>query len=219
MASVAADHLQDEGGEGGGGMDIPVSEGGREDSVDGGSGDRRAPQGYQHGSGAGGWSTAQVQQLVEATVTSILNGMGKGQGKGVGRSNEAEGESKVLLEERFFRNMDKFEDSLEGWSGWVFNLSTQIGGVSRKVAQLVERVLGDKDKTVTKERIEALVGKEEVDRYGGEVFRLLCSLTMGEANTVVRSAAIGQDGRHNGFLALCSVTDLTLRRLQNCSGL
>ena len=143
--SLAADLLEDGGGEVGGGLDIPVSEGGREGNVEGGSEDRRAPQGYQHGSGAGGWSTAQVQQLVEATVTSILNGMGKGIGKGFGKGNEVEGESKVLLEERFFRNMDKFEDSLEGWNGWVFNLSTQIGGVSRKVAQLVERVLSDKD--------------------------------------------------------------------------
>ena len=159
-----------------------------------------APQGYQHGSGAGGWSTAQVQQLVESTVMSILHGMGKGNGKGLGMSNESEEENMVLLEERFFQNMEKFEDSLEGWSGWVFNLN--IEGVSRKVAQLFERVLADKDKTVTKDKVEALVGKEEVDRYGGEVFRLLCSLTKGEANTVVRSAAIGQDGRHNGFLAL-----------------
>ena len=39
-------------------------------------------------------------------------------------------------------------------------------------------------------------------RYGGELFRVLSSLTKGEANTVVRSAAIGQDGRQNGFLAL-----------------
>ena len=98
--------------------------------------------------------------------------------------------------------MDKFEDSMEGWGAWVFNLNTQIGGVSRKVAQLVEKVLVDKEKAATKQRIESLVGKEEVDRYGGEVFRLLSSLTKGEANTVVRSAAIGQDGRHNGFLAL-----------------
>ena len=113
---------------------------------------------------------------MKSTVMSILNGMGKGNGKGIGKSNESEEESRVLLEERFFRNMEKFEDSLEGWNGWVFNLNTQIGGVSRKVAQLVERVLTDKDKTVTKEKVEALVGKEEVDRYGGEVFRLLCIL-------------------------------------------
>ena len=54
----------------------------------------------------------------------------------------------------------------------------------------------------TKEKVETLVGKEEVERYGGELFRVLSSLTKGEANTVVRSAAIGQDGRQNGFLAL-----------------
>ena len=113
-----------------------------------------------------------------------------------------EDERRVLLEEKFFRNMDKFEGSVEGWNAWVFNLNTQIGGVSRKVAQFVERILVDKGKVATKESIENLVGKEEVERYGGEMFRILSSLTKGEANTVVRSAAIGQDGRQNGFLAM-----------------
>ena len=117
-----------------------------------------------------------------------------------GRS--ADEENRVLLEEKFFRNLDKFEGSVEGWNAWVFNLNTQVGGVSRKVAQCIERVLADKGKAATKEMIETLVGKEEVARYGGELFRVLSSLTKGEANTVVRSAAIGQDGRQNGFLAL-----------------
>ena len=43
------------------------------------------------------------------------------------------------------------------------------------------------------EQESALIGKEEVEKYGGEVFRLLSSITKGEANTVVRSVAIGQN--------------------------
>ena len=147
------------------------------EGVENGGGDRRAPQGYQHGSGAGGWSTAEVQRMVEATVAAVLSGMGQGGGKGGGKSSGREDESRVLLEERFFRNLDKFEGSVEGWNGWVFNLNTQIGGVSRKVAQLVEKVLADKEKVATKEGMEALVGKEEAAKYGGEMLRLLSSLT------------------------------------------
>ena len=42
-----------------------------------------------------------------------------------------------------------------------------------------------------------------LEKYGGEVFRVLCGLTKGEANTIVRGAAtVGVGGRRNGFLAL-----------------
>ena len=80
------------------GMDIPVSDGGEEAVLEGGSETGRAPQGYQDGSGAGGWSTAQIQSLVETTVVAILSGMGKGAGKGGGKNRAVEEESKVLLE-------------------------------------------------------------------------------------------------------------------------
>ena len=96
----------------------------------------RAPQGYQHGSGAGGWSTAQVQQLMESTVMSILNGIGKGNGKGLGKNNESEEASNVLLEERFFRSMEKIEDSIEGGAAGYSTLILRSGESAARLHSL-----------------------------------------------------------------------------------
>ncbi len=85
----------------------------------------------------------------------------------------------------------------------MFNLITQVAGVSSEVWKAMEEVLRDKDKEVTEIRIDNLVRTEMVEKYGGEVFRVLCGLTKGEANTIVRGAAtVGSGGRRNGFLAL-----------------
>ena len=55
-------------------------------------------------------------------------------------------------------------------------------------------------------RIGELIGEAMVENHGGEVFRLLCGLTKGEANAIVRGAALGgkngSNERKNGFLAL-----------------
>ena len=164
MASAAADPVDVKAGS--------VSDTGGEAVVESsGSEGGEAPQGYQHGSGAGGLSTEDVQKVV-AAVVAVLGGAGHGRGTAFNTGRSGEEDSRVLLEEKFFRNIDKFEGSVEGWNAWVFNLNTQVGGVSRKVAQCIERVLADKGKAATKEMIETLVGKEEVARYLGELFRV-----------------------------------------------
>ena len=73
-------------------------------------------------------------------------------------------DSRVLLEERFFRNSESFQGSVEVWNGWVFNLSSQIGSVSRKVAQLVEKVLAGNEKVATKAAMDAFVGKHALEK-------------------------------------------------------
>ena len=111
----------------------------------------------------------------------------KGQGdKGRGKGKEG----MVSLEDKHFKGVEKFEGTggTAGgdWGGWMFNLVTQMGGVSGMVAKGMEDILNDKNKEVSETRVEELVGKGAVDKYGGELFRLLCGLTKGEANTIVR---------------------------------
>ncbi len=62
-----------------------------------------------------------------------------------------------------------------------------MGGVSEEGADGRERVRGMK----VEEGKEAEVNKEigcEVTKYSAELFRTLCQLTTGEANTVVRGS-------------------------------
>ena len=70
-----------------------------------------APQGYQHGSGAGGLSTEDLQKVV-AAVAAALSGAGHERGTTFNTGRLGEDENRVLLEEKFFRNMDKFERSV-----------------------------------------------------------------------------------------------------------
>ena len=71
-----------------------------------------APQGYQHGSGAGGLSTEDLQKVV-AAVAAALSGAGHGRGTTFNTGRMGEDENRVLLEKKFFRNMDKFEEAVE----------------------------------------------------------------------------------------------------------
>ena len=52
---------------------------------------------------------------------------------------------RAVLDEKHFRNVDKFDGSEEAWGNWYFNLMTQIAGASAEAAEAVERVMADKD--------------------------------------------------------------------------
>ena len=124
---------------------------------------------------------------------------GKGKnGKGKGTNDYA-----ISLEEQQFRLLEKFESSTEAYQGWMFNLITQVAGVSGEVGKAMEDILRDTDRDVTEIKVDNPLGTEMVEKYSGELFRVLCGLTKGEANAIVRGAATtGAGGRRNGFLAL-----------------
>ena len=71
-----------------------------------------------------------------------------------------------MLDERHFRNMDKFDGSEEGWGNWFFKLITQIAGASAEAAEVVEKVMADRDAATSWERVKVLAG--ERIRYDGE---------------------------------------------------
>ena len=110
--------------------------------------------------------------------------------------------SRVVLEEKYFRGLDKFDNTEETWSGWIFNVITQVAGAKVEIATVMERVM-EKGVALTKDAVEG-VNPDVVRRYGGELFRVLAGLTSGEANTIVRGVATkkGMSGRQNGFWAL-----------------
>ena len=59
-----------------------------------------------------------------------------------GYSVEKVGGSKgVVLDEKYFRRMDKFEAEVGKWSEWLFNLLICLGQVAPKVEKAVEKVV------------------------------------------------------------------------------
>ena len=59
---------------------------------------------------------------------------------------------------------------------------------------------------LTKTALDKAVPKEFKDRHGGELFRVLCELTAGEANSVVRSLAGKPEFGRCGFAALYTLS-------------
>lgn len=118
--------------------------------------------------------------------------------RGGDRVKECDRTGKAILDEKHFRNMEKFDGSEEGWGNWFFKLMTQIAGASTDAAEVVEKVMADKE-GANWNRVKALAG--EGMRFDGVVFRVVAGLTTGDASTVVRSAAMGEAGK-SGLWAL-----------------
>ena len=111
--------------------------------------------------------------------------------KGEGGGGKGGAPPRVILDERYFRNLKKFEGTEDLWAPWIFNLTTQVAGVSQEVSDLMTLVRKWKVVGANEEKIKGVVKEEKVEMYGGELFRILANLTKGEANTVDRSAVVG----------------------------
>ena len=112
-----------------GGMDIRAGDGSMDEDLEDGS-DRHtsargeeadAPQSYQYGSGAGGWSTEEIQKLVEGTVVAILHSMGKGAGKVLERTVEGRRKAKCCWKKGSFGT---WKSSRTHWRGGTDGCST-----------------------------------------------------------------------------------------------
>jgi hypothetical protein len=83
-------------------------------------------------------------------------------GKGKGTNDYA-----ISLEEKHFRLLEQIESSTEAYQGWMFNLITQVAGVSGEVGKAMEDILRDKDRDVTEIKVDNLLGTEMVENTGG----------------------------------------------------
>ena len=74
-------------------------------------------------------------------------GVGTG-GRGDGPRDPVPGGKKVILEEKYFRRMDKFEGDAAKYRSWVFELGIAIAGIDEELAGELERLgrLEDGDK-------------------------------------------------------------------------
>ena len=112
-------------------------------------------------------------------------------------------EGKVLLDFKHFKDIQKYDGDETKWTEWIYNLLVIMGGVSRKVADGMERVLKLMMEKVTEDEVMQNGVDTELNMYKGELSRVLCQLTTGEANTVVRASEDLCGGqKRNGFVAL-----------------
>ena len=133
-----------------------------------------------------GWGPSQEWSQMFVDMMKEIKGAGKG-----------EREPKVVLEERHFRTMEKFEGDKSKFRHWVFDLGVAIGRVDRKLADELERLVIRVKEEKWDPVLDSEVDQELYEKYTGEIYGVLCSLTGGEAKTLVRGimdTGFGQDG-------------------------
>ena len=131
-------------------------------------------------------AVASVEQIA-VIVAAVLAQTG-------GRADAAQGrQQRRVLDERQFRRLDKFAGQESAWRDRSFQLRAGIRGASKETLEAmnwVERVPTDH----TEEEIETQhVDFAECAQIAGELYDLLCSITTGEALTLVRTM-VGMNG-------------------------
>ena len=104
------------------------------------------------------------------------------------------------LEDKVYRRCDKYTGVAGTWQEWSFNFVNATSGVNKAVGLVLERIGQQCETQLTRDNLRKVVSDEICQKHGAELFGVLCSLTGGDANGVVR----GILAKHNmrcGFAA------------------
>ena len=145
---------------------------------------------------------ARVVVALEARGYTVRREQGGGVAGDVGAGGSA---ARVLLEEKHFRRIDKFVGEAAKWQEWLFSLCVAVGTVNASCTLAMEEVVRVASSITDVSKIEATVSEDIRKKFGTELFSVLCSLTGGEANVVVRGV-VQKGAGYCGFAALCALS-------------
>ena len=97
------------------------------------------------------------------------------------------GPTRVFLDEKHFRRIEKFTGEPGKWEEWLFALCVAVGSVATDCVVAMEAVVQKAATTADLTAVAGIVEEEKRTKYSAELFSVLCSLTGGEASVVVRS--------------------------------
>ena len=138
--------------------------------------------------------------MSDADVAKVIEAL-EARGYAV-RLKDAGGVSKVLLEEKYFRRIEKYSGDASKWQEWLFGVCVAVGAVSPECVLSMEGVIKGSGAISDITKLGETVDPTVQAKFGAELFGVLCSLTGGEANVVVRSV-IQRGAGYCGFAALC----------------
>ena len=113
--------------------------------------------------------------------------------------------AKVVLEEKHFRRIEKFLGEAGKWQEWLFAVCVAVGSVSRECVLAMEDVIKQAGSIRDVATLDTVVKADVKKKFGAELFGVLCALTGGEANVVVRSI-VQKGAGYCGFAALCALS-------------
>ena len=109
-------------------------------------------------------SDADVQKVIEAL---------EARGYSVKHRDVMGAGAKVLLEERYFRRIEKFGGDSGKWQEWLFGLCVAVGSVSRDCVLAMEAVIKQAGCIRDVTKLEEVVTADVKAKFGGRAFRSL----------------------------------------------
>ena len=131
----------------------------------------------------------KLRRMMEKMGVQVPWGMGGGPMRAGGNGG------KIILEERHFRRMEKYDGGEGKWEKWWFDLTTVGGGVDQELERVLGEVTDPMKNVETKREFDEVVGEEVLRKYSGELFTVLSSLTSGEASTEYGGEGGGDKGK------------------------
>ena len=136
----------------------------------------------------------QIQQLLDglATQPDLLETFKKALGLE---------KKKEIFHPKTYSRLEKFSGEDSQWQEWVFNLIMTTKKVSKEVGEAMERIILECGTKLEMTIVKGIVKDDGLmNKYGAEMFAILCELTGGEANAVVR----GVNNKGLGYCGFCA---------------
>jgi len=143
----------------------------------------------------------QIQQLLDglATQPDLLETFKKALGLE---------KKKEVFHPKTYSRLEKFSGEDSQWQEWVFNLIMTTKKVSKEVGEAMERIILECGTKLEMTIVKGIVKDDGImNKYGAEMFAILCELTGGEANAVVR----GVNNKGLGHCGFCAFYALNHR--------
>ena len=95
--------------------------------------------------------------------------------------------NQVVLDEKFFRRMDKFDGDLGKFRAWIFDLEVALGSIDSELGKTVRALLREHIPDPSEANMDQALDQETQDTYSTELYGDICGLTSGDAKTIVRA--------------------------------
>ena len=144
---------------------------------------------------------AQLQAQMQATFDQNMANLTHARTAGGSRvESRDERFERDLFDEKHFRFCEKFDGMVTKWDEWKFTLLTTVKGRSAECGDAMDDVLGKA--AFTRDLTAIRIDTTAKEKFSNQLFKVLCWLTTGEANIVVRSVNDKGVG-WCGFAELC----------------
>jgi hypothetical protein len=156
-----------------------------------GEGRQQETSGEASGSGGGGGMTMEMRREMDRmwqAWTQQQQQNQQGQVHAEPPRAPKDDWKRVILDEKYFRRVDKFEGDVTRFRGWMFDVMVAIGQVDNELAKELKGVLsrGLDEKWNPEE--DQSIDKRTYEKYTAELYGIVCALTAGEAKNVVRAS-------------------------------